>query len=123
MVVSELAKRAGKEKSSHLGLAAHLAAGALCVCLLTLGGHGTPAEAAGQPAVSAATQNQYVAFLVTVDSGSVKGNDNGQDTNTFNGATYHKVTLSDGRTKYWVREGYTLTEGTNGKYTTLIPVG
>lgn len=119
VVVSELAKRAGKEKSSHLGLAAHLAAGALCVCLLTLGGHGTPAEAAGQPAVSAATQNQYVAFLVTVDSGSVKGNDNGQDTNTFNGATYHKVTLSDGRTKYWVREGYTLTEGTNGKYTTL----
>lgn len=119
VVVSELAKRAGKEKSSHPGLAAHLAAGALCVCLLTLGGHGTPAEAAGQPAVSAATQNQYVAFLVTVDSGSVKGNDNGQDTNTFNGATYHKVTLSDGRTKYWVREGYTLTEGTNGKYTTL----
>ena len=119
VVVSELAKRVGKEKSSHLGLAAHLAAGALCVCLLTLGGHGTPAEAAGQPAVSAATQNQYVAFLVTVDSGSVKGNDNGQDTNTFNGATYHKVTLSDGRTKYWVREGYTLTEGTNGKYTTL----
>lgn len=119
VVVSELAKRAGKEKSSHLGLAAHLAAGALCVCLLTLGGHGTPAEAAGQPAVSAATQNQYVAFLVTVDSGSVKGNDNGQDTNTFNGATYYKVTLSDGRTKYWVREGYTLTEGTNGKYTTL----
>lgn len=119
VVVSELAKRAGKEKSSHLGLAAHLAAGALCMCLLTLGGHGTPAEAAGQPAVSAATQNQYVAFLVTVDSGSVKGNDNGQDTNTFNGATYHKVTLSDGRTKYWVREGYTLTEGTNGKYTTL----
>lgn len=119
VVVSELAKRAGKEKSSHPGLAAHLAAGALCVCLLTLGGHGSPAEAAGQPAVSAATQNQYVAFLVTVDSGSVKGNDNGQDTNTFNGATYHKVTLSDGRTKYWVREGYTLTEGTNGKYTTL----
>lgn len=119
VVVSELAKRAGKEKSSHPGLAAHLAAGALCMCLLTLGGHGTPAEAAGQPAVSAATQNQYVAFLVTVDSGSVKGNDNGQDTNTFNGATYHKVTLSDGRTKYWVREGYTLTEGTNGKYTTL----
>ncbi|WP_337470478.1 ESPR-type extended signal peptide-containing protein [Acidaminococcus fermentans] len=119
VVVSELAKRAGKEKSSHPGLAAHLAAGALCVCLLTLGGHGTPTEAAGQPAVSAATQNQYVAFLVTVDSGSVKGNDNGQDTNTFNGATYHKVTLSDGRTKYWVREGYTLTEGTNGKYTTL----
>ena len=119
VVVSELAKRAGKEKSSHPGLAAHLAAGALCVCLLTLGGHGTPAEAAGQPAVSAATQNQYVAFLVTVDSGSVKGNDNGQDTNTFNGATYHKVTLSDGRTKYWVREGYTLTEGTNGKYSTL----
>ena len=119
VVVAELAKRAGKEKSSHPGLAAHLAAGALCVCLLTLGGHGTPAEAAGQPAVSAATQNQYVAFLVTVDSGSVKGNDNGQDTNTFNGATYHKVTLSDGRTKYWVREGYTLTEGTNGKYTTL----
>ena len=28
VVVSELAKRAGKEKSSHLGLAAHLAAGA-----------------------------------------------------------------------------------------------
>ena len=52
VVVSELAKRAGKEKSSHPGLAAHLAAGALCVCLLTLGGHGTPAEAAGQPAVS-----------------------------------------------------------------------
>ena len=44
---------------------------------------------------------------------------NGQDTNTFNGATYHKVTLADGRTKYWVRDGYTLKEGTNEKYTAL----
>ena len=119
VVVSELAKRAGKEKNCHLGPAAHLAAGALCVGLLTLGGHVFPAEAAGEATVAATTQNQYVAFLVTVDSGTVKGNDNGQDTNTFNGATYHKVTLADGRTKYWVRDGYTLTEGTSGKYTTL----
>ena len=119
VVVSELAKRAGKEKNCHLGPAAHLAAGALCVSLLTLGGHVFPAEAAGEATVAATTQNQYVAFLVTVDSGTVKGNDNGQDTNTFNGATYHKVTLADGRTKYWVRDGYTLTEGTSGKYTTL----
>ena len=119
VVVSELAKRAGKEKTCHLGPAAHLAAGALCVGLLTLGGHVLPAEAAGEPAVAATTQNQYVAFLVTVDSGTVKGNDNGQDTNTFNGATYHKVTLDDGKTRYWVRDGYTLTEGTDGKYTTL----
>lgn len=119
VVVSELAKRAGKEKTCHLGPAAHLAAGALCVGLLTLGGHVLPAEAAGEPAVAATTQNQYVAFLVTVSSGSATGNDNGQDTNTFNGATYHKVTLADGKTKYWVRDGYTLTEGTSGKYTTL----
>ena len=119
VVVSELAKRAGKEKNCHLGPAAHLAAGALCVGLLTLGGHVLPAEAAGEPTVAATTQNQYVAFLVTVDSGTVKGNDNGQDTNTFNGATYHKVTLADGRTKYWVRDGYTLKEGTNEKYTAL----
>lgn len=119
VVVSELAKRAGKEKNCHLGPAAHLAAGALCVGLLTLGGHVFPAEAAGEATVAATTQNQYVAFLVTVDSGTVKGNDNGQDTNTFNGATYHKVTLADGRTKYWVRDGYTLKEGTNEKYTAL----
>lgn len=119
VVVSELAKRAGKEKTCHLGPAAHLAAGALCVSLLTLGGHVFPAEAAGEATVAATTQNQYVAFLVTVDSGTVKGNDNGQDTNTFNGATYHKVTLADGRTKYWVRDGYTLKEGTNEKYTAL----
>lgn len=119
VVVSELAKRAGKEKNCHLGPAAHLAAGALCVSLLTLGGHVFPAEAAGEATVAATTQNQYVAFLVTVDSGTVKGNDNGQDTNTFNGATYHKVTLADGRTKYWVRDGYTLKEGTNEKYTAL----
>lgn len=119
VVVSELAKRAGKEKTCHLGPAAHLAAGALCVGLLTLGGHVFPAEAAGEPTVAATAQNQYVAFLVTVDSGTVKGNDNGQDTNTFNGATYHKVTLADGRTKYWVRDGYTLKEGTNEKYTAL----
>ena len=119
VVVSELAKRAGKEKNCHLGPAAHLAAGALCVGLLTLGGHVFPAEAAGEPTVAATAQNQYVAFLVTVDSGTVKGNDNGQDTNTFNGATYHKVTLADGRTKYWVRNGYTLKEGTNEKYTAL----
>lgn len=119
VVVSELAKRAGKEKNCHLGPAAHLAAGALCVGLLTLGGHVFPAEAVGEATVAATTQNQYVAFLVTVDSGTVKGNDNGQDTNTFNGATYHKVTLADGRTKYWVRDGYTLKEGTNEKYTAL----
>ena len=119
VVVSELAKRAGKGKNCHLGPAAHLAAGALCVGLLTLGGHVFPAEAVGEATVAATTQNQYVAFLVTVDSGTVKGNDNGQDTNTFNGATYHKVTLADGRTKYWVRDGYTLKEGTNEKYTAL----
>ena len=119
VVVSELAKRAGKEKNCHLGPAAHLAAGALCLGLLTFGSQVLPAEAAGEPTVADTTQNQYVAFRVTVNDGNVKGNDNGRDTNTFNGATYHKVTLSDGKTQYWVREGYTLTEGTAEKYTAL----
>lgn len=119
VVVSELAKRAGKEKNCHLGPAAHLAAGALCLGLLTFGGQVLPAEAAGEPTVADTTQNQYVAFRVTVNDGNVKGNDNGRDTNTFNGATYHKVTLSDGKTQYWVRDGYTLTEGTAEKYTAL----
>ena len=122
VVVSELAKRAGKEKNCHLGPAAHLTAGALCLGLLTFGTHVQPAEAAGEPSVASTTQNQYVAFLVTVDSGNVKGNDNGQDTNTFNGATYHKVTFTNSngtRTQYWVRDGYTLTEGTAEKYTAL----
>lgn len=119
VVVSELAKRAGKEKNCHLGPAAHLAAGALCLGLLTFGGQVLPAEAAGEPTVADTTQNQYVAFRVTVNDGNVKGNDNGRDTNTFNGAIYHKVTLSDGKTQYWVRDGYTLTEGTAEKYTAL----
>lgn len=119
VVVSELAKRAGKEKNCHLGPAAHLAAGALCLGLLTFGGQVLPAEAAGEPTVADTTQNQYVAFRVTVNDGNVRGNDNGRDTNTFNGATYHKVTLSDGKTQYWVRDGYTLTEGTAEKYTAL----
>ena len=120
VVVSELTKRAGKEKSIHLTKASRLAVMAICTGALSLGiASIQPAEAAGEPTVAATTQNQYVAFLVTVDSGSATGNDNGKDTNTFNGATYHKVTLADGRTKYWVRDGYTLTEGTSGKYTTL----
>ncbi|MCI6192460.1 MAG: YadA-like family protein [Megasphaera elsdenii] len=120
VVVSELTKRAGKEKSTHLTKASRLAVMAICTSVLSLGVAGIQsAAAAGQPTVAETTQNQYVAFLVTVSSGSVTGNDNGKDTNTFNGATYHKVTLSDGKTKYWVRDGYTLTEGTNEKYTTL----
>ena len=120
VVVSELTKRAGKEKSIHLTKASRLAVMTICTGALSLGiASIQPAEAAGEPIVAATTQNQYVAFLVTVNSGSATGNDNGKDTNTFNGATYHKVTLADGKTKYWVREGYTLTEGTSGKYTTL----
>lgn len=120
VVVSELTKRAGKEKSIHLTKASRLAVMTICTGALSLGiASIQPAEAAGQPTVAATSQNQYVAFLVTVNSGSATGNDNGKDTNTFNGATYHKVTLADGKTKYWVRDGYTLTEGTSGKYTTL----
>ena len=120
VVVSELTKRAGKEKSTHLTKASRLAVMAICTGVLSLGIAGIQsAKAAGQPTVAETTQNQYVAFLVTVNSGSATGNDNGKDTNTFNGATYHKVTLADGKTKYWVRDGYTLTEGTSGKYTTL----
>ncbi|MFV0616582.1 ESPR domain-containing protein [Megasphaera sp. WILCCON 0056] len=115
VVVSELTKRAGKEKSTHLTKASRLAVMAICTGALSLGVSGIQsAVAAGQPTAAATTQNQYVAFLVV--SGT---NDNGQNTNTFNGATYRKVTLSDGKTKYWVRDGYTLTEQEAQKYTPL----
>lgn len=117
VVVSELAIRSGKEKSRHLTVAARLTTAVICAGVLSFGMGTFQLAEAAEPAVAETTQNQYVAFKVTVDSGSVKGNDT--NTNTFNGAAYHKVTLSDGKTKYWVRDGYTLTEGEAEKYTTL----
>ena len=114
VVVSELATRSGKEKSRHLTVAARLTAAVICAGALSLGMGSFQLAAAAEPAAASTTQNQYVAFLVVRNS-----NDNGRDTNTFNGATYHKVTLSDGKTQYWVREGYTLTEQDAQKYTSL----
>lgn len=119
VVVSELAIRSGKEKSRHLTGAARLTTAVICAGVLSFGMGTFQLAEAAEPAVAETTQNQYVAFKVTVDSGSVKGNDTNTNTNTFNGAAYHKVTLSDGKTKYWVRDGYTLTEGEAEKYTTL----
>ena len=114
VVVSELATRSGKEKSRHLTVAAHLTAAVICAGALSLGMGTFQLAEAAEPAAASTTQNQYVAFLVVQNS-----NDNGRDTNTFNGATYHKVTLSDGKTRYWVRDGYTLTEQDAQKYTSL----
>lgn len=114
VVVSELATRSGKEKSRHLTVAARLAAAVICAGALSLGMGTFQLAEAAEPAAASTTQNQYVAFLVVQNS-----NDNGRDTNTFNGATYHKVTLSDGKTRYWVRDGYTLTEQDAQKYTSL----
>lgn len=114
VVVSELATRSGKEKSRHLTVAARLAATVICAGALSLGMGTFQLAEAAEPAAASTTQNQYVAFLVVQNS-----NDNGRDTNTFNGATYHKVTLSDGKTRYWVRDGYTLTEQDAQKYTSL----
>lgn len=114
VVVSELATRSGKEKSRHLTVAARLTAAVICAGALSLGMGTFQLAAAAEPAAASTTQNQYVAFLVVQNS-----NDNGRDTNTFNGATYHKVTLSDGKTRYWVRDGYTLTEQDAQKYTSL----
>lgn len=114
VVVSELATRLGKEKSRHLTVAARLTAAVICAGALSLGMGTFQLAEASEPAAASTTQNQYVAFLVVQNS-----NDNGRDTNTFNGATYHKVTLSDGKTRYWVRDGYTLTEQDAQKYTSL----
>lgn len=114
VVVSELATRSGKEKSRHLTVAARLTAVVICAGALSLGMGTFQLAEAAEPAAASTTQNQYVAFLVVQNS-----NDNGRDTNTFNGATYHKVTLSDGKTRYWVRDGYTLTEQDAQKYTSL----
>ena len=114
VVVSELATRSGKEKSRHLTVAARLTAAVICAGALSLGMGTFQLAEAAEPAAASTTQNQYVAFLVVQNS-----NDNGRDTNTFNGATYHKVILSDGKTRYWVRDGYTLTEQDAQKYTSL----
>ena len=120
IVVSELTKRNGKEKSTHLAHAARLAVLAICTGALSLGTVGIQAAV---PSADTTKQEQYVAFRV-VNSGienntstSYRDLGDGNTYNRFNGARY-KETNVDGAW-YWVRDDYSMRKVDSTTYTPL----
>ena len=112
VVVSELARTAGKEKSVHLSKkAAAWTVGAFCAGSLLFPGIMRTAAAA-EPAAGSTARNQYVAFGMTRSEYN-----SSPASQTINNAVYNKVALNGNY--FWVRDGYTLTESEPGTYTAL----